>query len=498
MVKLIPALAGAVLACLWLAFGWLLRRASRQIRRLDRVLAARPAPAPALPSRDLRPRLSVVVAARDEAEAIERTIRSLLAQRQVPLEIIAVDDRSTDATGAILDRLAAGETGDGPARLVVLHNRELPDGWLGKCHACHLGAARAVGDWILFMDGDVSLAPDDLLARILGLAEEDRIDHVAILPDSRPMSALQFSLMAVFGHLYLLAARAWEIDRDLTRGGAGVGAFNLVRRAAYERVGGYRLLRLDPADDYKLGRILKESGARQRIFDGVNRVRCPWHRGALAVIRGLEKNMFAGLNYSLVALLALTLQAAVTLLGPAVVAAAGLVAAVRGGGSPGLAILALTGIAAQILVVAWAFVDQTRRAGGSPLILALLYPVGVTLILFAAWNSAIRTLWRGGGPLARHVLPAEPSAAGIGPGRGRPPIRGFLERPGVRSQGTRTPAARNRPAFRRPRTRFASESGKASVSTRTPAAAASPRNSSPSRRVLAVTVRTTLSWNSRA
>jgi len=263
-----------------------------------------------------------------------------------------------------------------------MHIRDLPAGWLGKCHACHLGAARAAGDWILFTDGDVEMVSGDLLARVVALAEEDRIDHLALLPDTRPMSALQTAVMAIFGHLYLLAARAWEIDRDRPRGGAGVGAFNLIRREVYDRVGGHRLLRMDPADDFKLGRLIKESGARQRIYDGVNLIRCPWHRGALAIVRGLEKNMFAGLNYSPALLVGLTILAGAALVGPGVAALAGPFAA--------------TGFATQLLVVAGAFVEQRRRTGGNPILLMLLYPAGALLIILAAWNSAILTLRHGG------------------------------------------------------------------------------------------------------
>ncbi len=403
---LVGAAAGPALACVWLAIGWLLHRAARQVRRLDQILAGRPAPSLDAAASSRRLRLSVVVAARDEAESIERTVRSLLAQRHIAIEVLVVDDRSTDGTGAILDQVAAGQPADPSTCLVMMHNHDLPDGWLGKCHACHLGATRATGDWILFMDGDVEMVSADLLARVVALADEDRIDHLALLPDTRPMSALQTALMAVFGHLYMLAARAWEIDQDRPRGGAGVGAFNLIRREVYDRVGGHRLLRMDPADDYKLGRLIKESGARQRIYDGVNLIRCPWHRGTLAVVRGLEKNMFAGLHYSPVLLVGLTILAGAALAGPIAAAGWGLVAAAREPGivgagraalpAAGLAALAATGVAAQLLVVALAFVEQTRRAGGNPVLLMLLYPIGAALIILAAWNSAVLTLRHGG------------------------------------------------------------------------------------------------------
>src|SRR5262245_4794641 len=160
------AILSGLLSMIWLLFGSLLRRASLQIATLGETLGledgARARPGDPLAAAPL-PVLSVVVTARDEAEAIETTVRRLLAQRYDRLEVIVVDDRSTDGTGAILDHLQAKT---GPGRLTVIHNRQLPRGWIGKCHACHLGAQRARGDWILFMDGDVELVSEDLLARI--------------------------------------------------------------------------------------------------------------------------------------------------------------------------------------------------------------------------------------------------------------------------------------------------------------------------------------------
>lgn len=372
----------------WTGFGLLLHRAARNLPTLlDTLDAAATPPAP----RPL-PSLSVVVAARDEAAGIESTVRRLLAQRYPVLQIVVVDDRSSDGTAAILDRLRSNTGG---ADLEVIHNRDLPPGWLGKCHACHLGAARARGEWLLFMDGDVELDRDDLLARVVALAEERRLDHIALVPDQRPVSFLQAALLLVFAQMYLLASRVHEMDRDRRRGGGGIGAFNLVRRAAYDRIHGHLCLKMDPADDFKLGRLLKESGARQRFFDAVGLVRCPWHKGALNVARGLEKNFFAGFNYSLFELLAHTVLGLVLAFGPAATAIAGsLLAAapIR----PAVLLAGWLPLALQALVVWSGARVQTARQGGSTLLLSALYPAAILLLLAAAWNSAIRILSRGG------------------------------------------------------------------------------------------------------
>lgn len=382
----------AVLLTIWGAAFRFVALVARQVRRLDEVLglrakrAAEPAGGPPpVPSR--LPSLTVVVTACNEAEGIEATLRRLLEQRFDRLSIVVVDDRSTDATGALADRVAAAA---GP-RIEVLHNTTLPEGWIGKCNACRLGAERARGDWILFMDGDVELVRDDLLARIVAMAEARGIDHIAITPDVGPMSPLQSAVLGVFGQMFMVGALAHEMDRDRPRGGGGIGAFNLVRRTAYDRVGGHGLLKMDPGDDFKLGRLLKESGARQRLYDGVGLVRCFWHRGVPAVVRGLEKNFFAGFDYSVAYLAGFTALVLLLYLGPV-----GFALAASAAAGPGAAAVAWSPLLLQALTQYRAARNQVERQGGNPIAQALLYPVGALVLLVAIWNSAFRTLTRGG------------------------------------------------------------------------------------------------------
>src|SRR6266571_8688262 len=123
---------------------------------------------------------SVVLPARDEESRIETTIRRLLAQEGVQLEVIVVDDRSQDRTREILRRLAQED-----ARVTVNRIEVLPEGWLGKCHACHLGAGAASGDWILFTDADCWLKPD-VIRRALLVAEREGADHLTLTPGVAP------------------------------------------------------------------------------------------------------------------------------------------------------------------------------------------------------------------------------------------------------------------------------------------------------------------------
>ena len=383
------AVAALLLGACWLLLALSFEAISRQLRRLDAVLAAEPSPAPAVLG-DV-PTVSVIVTARDEQATIAHTLRRLLAQSGIALEIVAVDDRSRDRTGALLDELAA-EAAAAPL-LRVIHNQALPAGWLGKCHACHIGSRAARGRWLLFLDADVELASDDVLARVVALAERHRLDHVSLIPDMRPMGAAQAALVALFGQLFALSGYLWEMDRDRPRGGAGIGAFNLVRRSAYDRIDGHRLLRCDTGDDFKLGALLKETGARQRLYLGLDLVRCPWQAGALNVVRGLDKNFFGAFAYSLSQLAAFTVGLLVVHLGPALLAAVGL-ARVSAGASPWLALTALP-FALQFALLGAGYVVRGRPLGLPPLAFAF-HPLAVLLLLAAAWNSAITILARGG------------------------------------------------------------------------------------------------------
>src|SRR5438270_10670146 len=128
---------------------------------------------------DAAPRVTVVVPARNEAECIEQCLTSLLAQDYPKYQIIAVDDRSLDSTGAIMDRLAA--TQDARQALSIIHVTELPPGWLGKTHAMWKAAQQGSGDWILFTDGDI-IFRQDCLRRAVNYVTKCTADHLVIYP----------------------------------------------------------------------------------------------------------------------------------------------------------------------------------------------------------------------------------------------------------------------------------------------------------------------------
>jgi glycosyltransferase involved in cell wall biosynthesis len=238
-----------------------------------------------------RVRCSVVIAARNEEARIEETIRHLLAQRGVEIEIIVVDDRSTDRTGDILRALAKED-----ARLQVKRVEVLPEGWLGKCHACHVGASAATGDWILFTDADCWLK-SDVMARALCVAAREGADHVTMSPGT----AIESFGARAWHLLFLTSLASWfaGANRDRPKSYIGIGAFNLVRIAAYQQCGGYEALRLTVVDDVKLGLLLRRAGKRTRAFLGADDVECHWGATVGSMVKIMEKNYFAALDYRL-------------------------------------------------------------------------------------------------------------------------------------------------------------------------------------------------------
>ncbi|HYV26825.1 MAG TPA: glycosyltransferase family 2 protein [Candidatus Eisenbacteria bacterium] len=234
-------------------------------------------------------RCSVVLAARDEEERIENTIRFILAQSEVEVEVIVVDDRSTDRTSEIIKRIAAEDSRVRARRIEVL-----PDGWLGKCHACHIGAGMATGEWLLFTDADCWLKPD-VIARALTVATREKVQHVALTPGVVPQT-----IPGRAWHLaFLISFASWfsRVNQDKPRAYFGMGAFNLIKTDTYKRFGGYEALRLTLLDDVRLGLLVRRAGGRTRAFIGGDDVECHWGHSARVMIKLMEKNYFAAMNF---------------------------------------------------------------------------------------------------------------------------------------------------------------------------------------------------------
>jgi cellulose synthase/poly-beta-1,6-N-acetylglucosamine synthase-like glycosyltransferase len=325
------------------------------------------------------PSVTVVVPAKDEAAAIERSLRSLVDCDYPNLQIVAVDDRSTDATGKIMDQIAASPQAHG--RLRVLHVKELPDGWLGKPHAMALAATGATSDWLLFTDADVIFDPRAIRLAIR-YAEQSRGDHMVLYPTLILHGVAEKMLIGFFQSVSALAGRPWKIaDPRATKDYIGVGAFNLIRRSAYEALGGYSDLRMEVLEDMRLGFKAKRAGYAQRVAFGKDLIRIRWAESAWGILNNLTKNLYSTFRFRTSLLLAACIGLFAMCVTPFIAVF-----------FPGLAQWAgvVTLIALLLLNL-----HYWRLTDIPPVYLAL-FPIASLMFVATLLRSMILVLWRGG------------------------------------------------------------------------------------------------------
>lgn len=237
------------------------------------------------------PLVSVIIPARDEEREIGRTVRALLAQTYPNLEVIVLNDRSTDATGAILAAI------DDP-RLVVLTGEEPPAGWLGKPWALAQGSRRARGELLLFVDADVHYEPDAVAAAVAQL-EESGVAMVSLFPRFVMHGFWEHVLMPQLPIVAFLFLPLWLGNRTrVALFGAGGGPGNLVRRAVYDSLGGHESLKDAVVDDVALARMVRRGGHRSEFVRGDDFVSVRMYHGLAEVIEGFTKNSFAVMGRS--------------------------------------------------------------------------------------------------------------------------------------------------------------------------------------------------------
>lgn len=322
------------------------------------------------------PRVSILFAARDEEEKLPAALETLSALDYPYLEIIAVDDRSQDSTGRVLDEFARTHP-----RFRVVHVTQLPPGWLGKPHGLQKAYESSTGEWLLFTDADVRFSPD-VLRRAITLAKLRQLDHLTLLCDVEMVGFWETALLTFFGLAFFIANDPYRAANPKSQMYVGVGAFQLLKRSAYEASGTHRRLALEVIDDMKLGKIIKQSGFRSGTAIAQDTVVVRWHSGLGNLIRGVTKNFFAGLGYNL----ALVSASVTGLLLTNVLPIGGLI---FGHGW----IQVFSTVAILIALGFHIGVDVVTRV--SPLY-ALTYPLGAIIFAYMILRSTVITLKQGG------------------------------------------------------------------------------------------------------
>ncbi|MEM7050111.1 MAG: glycosyltransferase family 2 protein [Acidobacteriota bacterium] len=242
------------------------------------------------PTDDEAPRVSILIPARDEEAVIEAAVGSALASRGTAVEVLVMDDHSSDRTAEIVQRMASAD-----ARVRLLEAPPLPPGWAGKQHACQALADHARAPILLFVDADVELSPQ-AAARIAGFMEERRLDLASGFPRQRTESFAERLIIplihfVLLGYLPLLGMRLSGNPGFA----AGCGQLMAARRDAYRRAGGHGAIRASFHDGIQLPRTFRRAGLRTDLFDATHLATCRMYSRAGEVVMGLAKNAHEGM-----------------------------------------------------------------------------------------------------------------------------------------------------------------------------------------------------------
>ncbi|HXT85770.1 MAG TPA: glycosyltransferase [Verrucomicrobiae bacterium] len=357
----------SALAVLWLA---LTATAARGMASIPSLVGVSP-----FEGREF-PRISILFAARDEAEKLAAALESLLALDYPNYEIIAADDRSADATGKILEEFGARDS-----RLKVIHVAELPRGWLGKPHALQAAYEKSRGEWLVFTDADVRFAPD-VLRRAVAFVERERAEHLTVLVQLDLRGFWEPVALGYLGVAFALGARPWKTSDAKSKAYMGVGAFQMIRRETYEAIGTHKRLAMEVVDDMKLGKLVKMGGFRSRVAPSDGLVRVRWQEGFGNIVKGLTKNMFAGFSFS----------GAQAIFGTCVIFAVSV--------APVLGVIFARGAAqiaaAAAVIAAMVFEGMFMPQAKASRIFGVTHALGALVIMYIIVRSMIVTLGRGG------------------------------------------------------------------------------------------------------
>ncbi|MBM43868.1 MAG: hypothetical protein CMJ36_02495 [Phycisphaerae bacterium] len=371
--------AGALLVALVLLY-WLV-----QVSMLTRCMLVVPTlDIEVRPSREADELVTVIVPARDEEPELETAIRSRLLEEDSRLRFIFVNDRSTDATGSIMEQVASEDE-----RAEVIHVEELPEGWLGKVHAMQVGVEASSSPWILLSDADVHFMPGTVRSAV-DLAEERGVDHLAMIPSiMSPSLGLRFCLVPLLRTLSFMV-RLWSVHDSASTAAMGVGAFNLVRRDTLIEAGGLESLKMEVIDDIGVGTIIKQHGGTSLVAAGRHGIRIAWYDRFEDFLQGIQRgtaHLPQGVPRVFLVLVCLFLF--LLEVSPFLMLLAW----------PWLPALGWIGAVASTVVILLSF--TLARYFGLPRMAALAVPAGVALGLYAAARCIMRggrdgvIYWRG-------------------------------------------------------------------------------------------------------
>lgn len=331
------------------------------------------------------PRLSVVIPARNEERVIASCVGSVLRQDYPNLEVIVVDDGSDDGTAEIVEDLVAADP-----RCRLVRGRPLEPGWLGKCNALDHGVAHATGEYLLFIDADVVVAPGAATAGVLEM-ERRSLALLSLWPYHTVRGVLASPVQSVVVGFALFADAMQRVFGRRFPEALGVwGPFILVEAAAYAAVGGHATVRGDVNEDQMLGRRFREAGLRTAMLQGTELVSVTMYDDLPALWFGWTKNMFLTLGSSY----ALAVGAAVMAIA---VTCGGLLGGIAGAAAGSLPVVGLSSLVIALQVAAATLVARHVRIAAALALTPIGGLVTAAIVLASAFNAATRrqVRWKG-------------------------------------------------------------------------------------------------------
>jgi len=344
---------------------------------------------------DRLPKLSVLVAGKNEEKNIERCLRSLLNQNYPNLEVIAINDRSTDRTAEIMDAIAASSNG----RLKVLHIKELPPGWLGKPHAMFEGQKLATGDYLMFTDADCFFQCPDCVRIGVEFSMQRKVDLLSVLPVLETPSFWERVLQPVCSAVLIIWFRPEWVNNPAKKAAYANGAFMLFTRSCYDRIGGHANAKEYLMEDMKFARLVKAQGMKLYVVQNRDLYRTRMYDNFKTSFNGWARIFYGGFQNVAPLILAASMLLIMSLLPFYLLLGSLGVATLKGWEltTSGWNVLGWSGaaVAMQLSVLL-----RFYRVLGSKWYRAFTYPLGATVTFFILLSSMKKHLggaivWRG-------------------------------------------------------------------------------------------------------
>lgn len=323
---------------------------------------------------DEAPPVTILIPARNEEHNIEGCVLSVLNQTYPNLQVIVIDDQSTDATPAILDAIAARDP-----RLRVVRGQALPEGWVGKGWALWQGHQQAEGEWLLLLDADVRLEPW-ALDQMVDAAIERRIDLLNPWPRFVNVSFWERLLQPMLWGLVRLRFPLVWVNQPWAPENMAFGPVMLVRKAVYDSIEGHKPVAMDILEDVALAKLLRRRGWRTLVINGKHIARVRMYHNLREIVNGWTKTAYGAMAYNLPLMI-------IAIAGLFWVATQPLITLAWGLAAGPFAFVALGGI--QLIALGWRRLLDARE-NDFPVWTLPLHPIAIVLVHY----MQLRALWQ--------------------------------------------------------------------------------------------------------